>query len=549
MFKPECFLLIGKFEYRQTLANFYLRQIDDQAWPPVKVTSFINLALIKDNTSWRETVQGSMDEIIGEKESITYQQIFDNCAQHRFVLFQGRPGSGKTTLMTKISQDWANNLCHFESKLLFLIPLRQLNTFHEHNLATLIQVACPPFEQDEIESLEGAIKAMKGRNVVFIFDGFDEYSPNSTNDIVLDLINTRRSFLRDAFVIVSSRPAACQDFRRYADKQIEVVGFLREHIIKYIQGYYHDNKHKAQELLRHLEQHSNLMNMCYLPLHCAMLVFLYDGTAILPKTETEFYKHFTISTLLRSFRKVGGSVACLTSFSQLPLKDKILFDKVCKLAFEATVAKKQVFNLSELQEMSLEPGSTGSDESCLGLVVIDRCFTRFGLDETYTFLHLTFQEFLAAVHMAGQHPLEQVSIIRQYKLQLEVVYGFLCGMMDFKLPYALETFKAMQACSQVHKMLLIKWAHESQSQPLYDYLCETWNCGCIHLVGGNIYSPQNLSAVVSLLNNQNVHTVIVSSIAFSKDDIIAVFDHVDNKTLEVTIVIEKQAPGPSLRYL
>ena len=145
-----------------------------------------------------------------------------------------------------------------------------------------------------------------------------------------------------------------------------------------------------------------------------MLVFFYDGSAILPETETEFYKHFTISTLLRSFYKISGDVTCLTSFDQIPSKDKVLFDKVCKLAFEATVGKKQVFNLSELQEMFIESGSTGNDESCLGLVVVDHCFMRFGLDEAYTFLHLTlFQEFLAAVYMAGLSYSEQVCIIEQ----------------------------------------------------------------------------------------------------------------------------------------
>ena len=290
--------------------------------------------------------------------------------------------------MAKISQDWANDLV-LMSKLLFLIPLQWLNTFDRRSLASLIQVACPPFKEDEVKSLERAIQTMNGKNVIFIFDGFDEYSPGSHDDIVLSLMNNYRSFLRDTLIVVSSRPAACYEYRRYADKRIEVVGFLKEHIIHYIQSYYADDKQKAEQLLSHLEQHPNLMNMCYLPLHCAMLVFLYDGTTILPKTETEFYKHFTISTLLRSLckRKHGPSDTFLTSFNQLPPKDKALFGKVCKLAFEATTARKQVFMLSELQEIALESGSTGIDESCLGLVVIDRYFMRFGLDETYTFLH------------------------------------------------------------------------------------------------------------------------------------------------------------------
>ena len=78
--------------------------------------------------------------------------------------------------------------------------------------------------------MEGAIKATKGRNVVFIFDGFNEYSPDSNSDIVLNLMETWRNFLRDAFVVV--KLSACQDFRQYADKQIEVIGFLKEHIFK-----------------------------------------------------------------------------------------------------------------------------------------------------------------------------------------------------------------------------------------------------------------------------------------------------------------------------
>ena len=538
--------MIGKFEYRQTLADFYLRQIDDQAWPPVKVTNFINLALIKDHTSWRQTIQGPVDEVVGEKEGITYQQIFDNLTKLKFILFQGRPGSGKTTLMTKISQDWANNL-FLGSTLLFFIPLRRLNTFHERTLATLIQVACPPFKPDEITSLERAIQRIDGKNVVFIFDGFDEYSPISDdNDIILSLMNNFRNFLRDALIVVSSRPAACQQLRRYADKQIEVVGFLKEHIVHYIQSYYFNDKQKAEDLLRHLVLHPNLMNMCYLPLHCAMLVFLYDGTAILPQTETEFYKHFTISMLLRSqCKREGGPGTSLTSFDQLPPKDKIIFDKVCKLAFKATVAKKQVFMRSELREIAFESGSTGSDEGCLGLIVIDRYFMRFGLDETYTFLHLTFQEFLAAVYMAGL-PLESINC----DISSVVYYRFLCGLLNFKLPGAMEVFKRIQShsrskyyinCASMHMLELARCAYESQSQLPYNYILGIWN-GCVKFDSHFVWEVSDGPAVASLLNNRNALVLEIKQMffvtsLFSKDRLDAVFSLVDNKSLQVSMDI------------
>ena len=531
------------------LVGFYLRQVDDHAWPPVKVTNFINLALIKNQTSWRETVQESVDEVIGEKASIAYMDIFDGIGQHKFILMEGRPGSGKTTLMTKISRDWANGEI-IASELFFLIQLRRLNPIKNRDLAALLEVACPSFDKDEIAGLSFLLQSVKGKGAVFALDGLDEYLQSSSNDIIFELIKGR--FLRNSVVVVTSRPAASQQFRDQAGKRIEVLGFLKPQIIQYIHDYFESNTKNAQLLITHLERRPNLMNMCYLPLHSAMLVFLYEEDTILPETETEFYKHFTLSTLLRSFRKRkdhGNSTPFfLTTFDQLPSNDKILFDNVCKLAFEATVESKQVFKLSELKDISFESGSTGNDESSLGLVVIDRYFMRYGLDETYTFLHLTFQEYLAAVYIAGLSQPEQQDIIKKHCVsnQLRVVWKFLCGMLDYSHEYAKDVFKFL--ISNIvgtgmytdlegrddRSLLLVECTYESQNRQLCEYLITTtWNG--IMEVTGNV-TPYNASAIGYLMSEPQLQQAVMEECSMDSESAAAIFREVDNPSLSLEII-------------
>ena len=460
-----------------------MKQSDDQAWPPVKVTNFINLALVKDNTSWKQTVQRSVDELVKEKEPITYQQIFHDLSDLKFqiIFIEGRPGSGKTTLMTKVSQDWASGQLLPSKELIFLIPLHRLNGYNKRNLSTLIEVAChESFKKDEIESLEHDVQAENGENIVFIFDGFDEYSPIRDDDIVLKLMKGFRSFLPRALIVVSSRPAACDKYREFTGKEIEVLGFLKKDIIQYVQCYYSDNKQRAKQLLKCLEQLPNLMNMCYLPLHCAMLVFIYDKFTNLPTTETEFYKLFTLSTLRRSLcrRKDRQDYTFLTSFDQLSLEDKALFDEVCKFALIATVKRKPVFTGSELKKIGLKFGNTKSDEtpheSCLGLVVIGQCLTYYGPDKTYTFLHLKFQEFLAAVYMY-MFPKKLEDVSEQYQLDMDdclriyVVYKFLCGLTG---PNPSDIFYEIERKAKVDDLHIIRCACESQQhrEYLFDFL-------------------------------------------------------------------------------
>ena len=461
-------------KYYEKFVAFYLRQTDDRAWPPVKAMDFVNLSLVKNLTSWRRTVQHSIDDIAGDKTHLSYIDLTDT-TKCGLILLQGRPGSGKTTMMTKLSTDWANGtLQSINSKLLILVYLRQLNERKNRTLSTIVQQACPALSDEECSKLVDIIKRDNGKNVVFAFDGLDEYKLprksypsflNVRDDIVIELM--RGNQLSCALVMVTSRPAACIDHRHYAIN-VEVLGFLKEQVFEYVQHYFNHDEHKGTSLISHLKQHPKLMELSYLPLHCAMLVFLYEVEEELPETETEFYEHFTLSTLLRSVRKRQGIVLRLSAYDQLPPNDKILFDKVCKLAFNATIQSKQVLNSSDLLGIELD-SSTGSDESSLGLVVIDRYFMRYGVDEAYTFLHLTFQEYLAAVYIAGLSESDQIHIIEEHadNSHLSVVWNFFCGILGTKKNYSLNVFqKLMRKVNVQDKLFKVHCCHESQNKIL-----------------------------------------------------------------------------------
>ena len=417
--------------------------------------------LIRDQTTWRKTVPRSMDEVVSGKDILSYEAIFQNIEslERRFILMEGRPGSGKTTLMNKISCDWARGEI-LQTKLVIYVPLRKLSAQKNHDLYAIIGIACPSLtmkdKSDKLHKLVSHIEEKDGEGVVFAFDGLDEYktcrnevlttsgfccfksqTTETSDDSVYEILYG--NLLTKATVLVTSRPAACASFRVYAGKQIEVIGFLKEQITEYIHEFFRRDSRKAELLISHLHHHPNLMNMAYLPLHCAMLTVLFDEEEILPETETQVYRDFTLSTLARSILKKQGAVTLkLTKFDQLPHDEKITFFKVCELAYNATVESKLVFSSSDINKIT-KPGATISDDTTLGLVVIDHYFMRHGLDETYTFLHLTFQEYLAAVHVIYTFSDAKIAaFIRDHSqskdLAESAVWKFISGMIDFHKP-------------------------------------------------------------------------------------------------------------------
>ena len=450
---------------RQKFVDSYLAQEHStDAWPPLKIVDFVKLSLVKQDKHVYHmnlrTIEKDIDSVVGGKSNIRYEDIFQTVDNMSLVLFEGRPGSGKTTLLVRISCDWARG-AFLSSKLVLLVRLRHLNKTEDTCLHDILSVACPDFFTfGDCQCLSSYIERILGENVVFLLDGFDEYAPGAHNDNYISKLILKKVCPR-SIVILSSRPAATQRFRQNASIYIEVVGFMKEQVLRYVNCYFEDDKEKSLFLVKHLEKHQNLMNLCYLPLHCAMLVFLYEVDDILPETETEFYRDFTLSLLIRSIRKHTDMPPNLESFDCLPDAEKDIFHKICKLAFKATVDSRQVFKEREVKEIFFNDNSTER----VGLVVIDRYFAKCGIDETYTFLHLTLQEYLAAVFVSRLSESKQISAIANHfsRQHLFVTTRFLFGILDYCKENTKNLFEQMLGATKDHHLHHIQCACESHS--------------------------------------------------------------------------------------
>ena len=430
---------------QRILAAAYKEQVVDLAessWPPVSSSVFIPLTMIRHkSTSQLSTVGKRIDAVLVKEERIDYDELVHDLhsSTGKLVVIKGRPGSGKSTLVIEISRDWAKGeILH--GQLFFFVRLRLL---HGIQNLTLLKMLATLFEDLSasgiLESLCTHITTQCGENVVFALEGLDEYAgPGSTMNrgFIHKLI--AKQCLPNSTVIVTSRPAATQMYEKSASIVIEVVGFTGKQIPDFINRYFSDGKRdEAQGLMSHLERCSNLMNACYLPLHLNILVYVYDENGALPVTETQMYKYFTLLTLLRSINKRMGDdepMMFMETFDDLPPKDKLVFDKIGKMAFEAIVTMKQSFSLSELNDSKLfKRGSRGSDRETLGLVVVDRRAGVCGQMDVYSFFHLTFQEYLAAVHIAELDSSQQREVILKYRKEksFSLVWKFVCGTLDY----------------------------------------------------------------------------------------------------------------------
>ena len=311
-------------------------EVPKDSWPPVGNSTFINLVLIKQSPTSRcdyYTVCGDMDDILESKEVVEYEEVFREYREGALVLVEGRPGSGKTTLVHKVTRDWATGRKVLQgAKMVFLITLRLLNFSKKyHSLLEVLEV----FYGGEVlrKSVEHDLQECGGKGACFIIDGLDEYQhKNKKESVIYQLID--KKCLPFSMIIVASRPVATNKLRGSCSKRVEVIGFTKSQINEYDETYPFNGSDKVvsdmvSKLKLYLSQHPNILHMCYLPVHAAMICFLFSQLeGNIPHTETQIYEQFTISTLLRQKTRTEEQQQ-LKSLNDLCGEDELQFKSIC----------------------------------------------------------------------------------------------------------------------------------------------------------------------------------------------------------------------------
>ena len=422
-------------QYPNKVKQRYKKHLHDVAqsfWLPANMHTFIQLSLTsRDELHAPKVDQYSANQRIVSERSMTFDDLLSevDASPGIRIIVVGQPGIGKTTLLQMITRYWAHDRALSSCWILLHIVLRDLVLLqHAPNLTTFLSfmgtIKLPP-------DIETFVLDSDGKGLCFIADGLDEYPAgyeDKTNFIFSEMIGEQRTNIKlpQSTVVISSRPEVASQVRDMFDKRVEVLGFGDDQIDEYIQAKYGEDK----SFSKYLNDHPHIKHTCYIPLHLAMLVYLKDSlldSTNLPETETEVYEQFIFHTLIRDFCKSPTSSCSrmntlptsLNDINKLPEVERLLFH-IANLSYIGSQKRQSIFTAVE----SVLQHTKSS------LLVVDKMSVL--QPTTYSFPHLTIQEFLAAFYFnayLSQQEQKRVYSLHQIKFDVGLVFWrFYCGL-------------------------------------------------------------------------------------------------------------------------
>ncbi|XP_050957054.1 protein NLRC3-like [Labeo rohita] len=429
--------------------------------------------------------------------------------QIKTVLTKGIAGIGKTVSVQKFILDWAEGKANQDVDFMFVLQFRELNLIqdHQYTLHRLLLDFHP-----ELQNLDSKIYEVC--KVVFIFDGLDESritlmfsdiqqvcDVTETSSVGVLISNIMKGkLLPSALIWITSRPAAVSQIpSKYIDRVTEIQGFDEPQKEEYFRRRISDEC-QASRIISHIRRARILHIMCHIPVFCWISATVLqkllkeDLSSEIPQTLTEMYIHFLLIQINMRNQKYEDKDP-----EKLLQSNREMIVKLAEVAFKQLMKGNVMFYEEDLRESGINI-TDASVYSGICTEIFKEEYV-FHQRKVYCFIHLSFQEFLAALYVLYSHLMNnmepfQLLLTEEYKYNLDRSEGnSLCELL---LSAVNQTLQIKNGHLDLFLRFLLGISLESNQRLLQDLLTHRKNnSGSIRVTSQYIKEKIKRSASLS----------------------------------------------------
>ncbi|XP_069807245.1 NACHT, LRR and PYD domains-containing protein 12-like [Dendropsophus ebraccatus] len=406
----------------------------------------------------------ALERIVGNKLFRWCHEI--GCVPHT-VMVKGVPGVGKTTLMQKFVYDWLKRKNYQRFAFIFFFKFRTLNHLGKVSLENMILQEYPHL-RNHLETI-----LQNPEELLFIFDGLDEsihkmdFWSNKLLDNVRQVDNlgvivvslVKQSLLRGCYVLMTSRPSRLASIGTGVFQRVsEIMGFFPKEREQYFEGFF-QNKSISDTIFKYVKENDTLYTFCYIPSYCWIICTVLSRSfqpssdqpmSLLPRTVTQLFAIFVANILENHSLHKSDATNLLKSIGWM--------------AEYGVMNQSIIFDERDLRSFSVDASSQ----------LLSSFMIETDQPPTFSFLHLTIQEFFAAlVHYMDYNPERLEKSLKQSQLyddnRGEIFLRFLCGLSDTTTGSFLKDYLG-ELSTETSKMIiewLLKTIRESWKENEY----------------------------------------------------------------------------------